>query len=154
MDADTVKASYDSTKRLYQAEVVEGNICVGSAVFEENGYGIDALYADVDKVTAKYVISNYTDRAIKPGVAVLAYYEGDVLQKVVLDTTTEFAEIPSREASGEYSITLDLGGITPKEGSYVRLYVWDDLANCAPVIVNDYNVVLNYGVPADGAESL
>ena len=144
-----VKASYDATKALYRAEIVDGAICVGNTRYlNKDSVEIENLISTDDIVTAKCKIINYTEAAVTPGVALLGYYENDVLQKVVVDTTnvTAFGTIQPLATSAEYSITIE--GIAPKAGSYLRLFVWDGLDTLAPVVVNETDMKLEYSEDA------
>jgi len=147
--AEAIKASYDATKALYRAEKVDGAICVGNTRYlNKDSVEIENLISTDDKVTAKCKIINYTEAAVTPGVALLGYYENDVLQKVMVDTTNvaAFGTIQPRATSPEYEISIE--GIAPKAGSYLRLFVWDGLDTLAPVVVNEADMKLEYSEDA------
>ncbi len=137
-DAETIKASYNESKALWQADV--NSVSLANLKFSDGENILGSINENTTKVTASFKIGNGTGAAISP-IAVLAYYEGDKLVKAAINN--EIGSVASSGNTGDTPVEVSLTGLVPAENSKVKLFIWDG-TTLAPLMDVDSGMKLDF----------
>ncbi len=119
-DAETIKASYNESKALWQADV--NSVSLANLKFSDGENILGSINENTSEITASFKIGNGTDAAISP-IAVLAYYEGGQLVKAAINN--EIGSVAISGNTGDTPVEVTLTGLEPVENSNVKLFIWD-----------------------------